>query len=69
MHTLLDDASLRALIDLRDAYTATLDLWRDRDALAGRMVWKTVKGRDYLYRVFGAAGNGYSLGPRSAETE
>lgn len=45
----LDDTALRTAIDLRDAYEATLRLWRDLDAVDGRMVWKTVKGRDYLY--------------------
>lgn len=64
-----DDTALRAAIDLRDAYEATVNLWRDLDAVDGRMVWKTVKGRDYLYHVFGHAGSGKSLGPRSGETE
>jgi len=65
----LDDTALRAAIDLRDAYDATVALWRELDAVNGRMVWKTVKGKDYLYRVYGHAGSGPSLGPRSAETQ
>lgn len=44
-----DDTALRAAIDLRDAYEATVSLWRELDAVSGRVVWKTVKGRDYLY--------------------
>lgn len=64
-----DDTALRAAIDLRDAYDATLALWQRLDGLAGRVVWKTAKGRDYLYHVHGHAGIGTSLGPRSPETE
>ena len=66
---LFDDTALRVLIDLRDAYDATLALWRSLDAHEGRMVWKTVSQRDYLYHVFGRQGRGKSLGPRSRETE
>lgn len=65
----LDDTALRVAVDVRDAYEATVALWRDLDAVDGRMVWKSVKGRDYLYHVFGHAGTGTSRGPRSAETE
>lgn len=64
----LDDTALRVAIDLRDAYDATVLLWRDLDAVDGRMVWKAIKGRDYLYHVHGHAGSGKSLGPRSAQT-
>lgn len=66
---LLDDTALRVAIDLRDAYEATLAIWRDLDRLDGRMSWKTIKGRDYLYRQFGHDGQGRSLGARSADTE
>lgn len=65
----LDDTALRVLIDLRDAYDATLSLWRSLDQHEGRMLWKTVSQRDYLYHVFGHHGRGKSLGPRSPETE
>lgn len=65
----LDDTALRVAIDLRDAYDATVSLWRELDAVDGRMVWKTVKGKDYLYHVYGHAGSGKSLGPRTAQTE
>jgi hypothetical protein len=64
-----DDTQLRALIDLQDAYEATLGLWRDLDRHAGRMNWKTISGRDYLYHVHGHEGVGRSLGPRSPDTE
>jgi hypothetical protein len=64
-----DDAALRAAIDLRDAYDATILLWREQDQLLGRMTWKTVSGYDYLYHVRGDAGHGTSLGRRSADTQ
>lgn len=65
----LDDTALRVAIDLRDAYEASLSLWREIDELDGRMAWKTVKGRDYLYHLHGHTGQGRSLGPRSPSTE
>jgi hypothetical protein len=43
-----DDTQLRALIDLQDAYDATLRLWQDLDRHSGRMNWKTISGRDDL---------------------
>lgn len=64
-----DETQLRSLIDLQDAYEATLALWREVDRHAGRMTWKTIAGRDYLYHVHGDAGLGRSLGPRSPENE
>lgn len=67
--TTFDDTQLRALIDLQDAYEATLRLWADLDRHAGRMNWKTISGRDYLYHVHGHEGVGRSLGPRSPDTE
>lgn len=69
MDTVFDDTQLRCLIDVRDAYEATLDLWRELDELAGHMKWRTAKGRDYLWHSFGDARPGISLGVRSSETE
>jgi hypothetical protein len=47
---------------LRDAYEASLSLWREIDELDGRMAWKTVKGRDYLDHLHGHSGQGRLLG-------
>lgn len=69
MDTAFDDTQLRCLIDVRDAYEATLDLWRDLDGLAGHMKWRTAKGRDYLLHSFGEGRDPVSLGVRSSETE
>lgn len=67
--TTFNDAALRAIIDLRDAYEATMDIWRDLDQHEGRMAWKVRGDRSYLYHLHGDLGNGRSLGPRSPETE
>lgn len=47
------------------------DVWLDasRHLATGRLQWKTVSGRDYLYRLIDRTGNGTSLGPRGADTE
>ena len=64
----LDDDQVRQLINAEqvfDAYRAAQATLRDR--FAGSMAWKTVDGREYLYRA--RAGIWKSLGPRSPETE
>ncbi len=62
-----DDPALRAIIDLRDAYEASLDIWRDHDAHEGSMQWRNRADRQYLYHRRGSVEQ--SLGPRNAETE
>lgn len=62
-----DDEGLRLLANLEQRYTHWMEaervLWR------GRVAWKTVAGKDYLYRIVDGHGNGRSLGRRSEETE
>ena len=58
----------RRLVDATQAFEA----WREADrefrhSYRGSMRWKTVNGKQYLYRVFGKIGQ--SLGPRSPELE
>ncbi len=58
----------RRLVDATQAFEA----WRDADrefrhSYRGSMRWKTVNGKQYLYRVFGKIGQ--SLGPRSQGLE
>lgn len=69
MATDLTDEQLRAAINLADAYEAWLPLARAEPAYSDRLQWKTVAGRQYLYRIRDRHGNGASLGPRSADTE
>lgn len=63
----LDDEALRLIANLEQRYAAWIDAERILDA--SRLTWKTVSGKDYLYRIVDGHGNGRSLGPRSAETE
>lgn len=69
MSTPLSDEQLRAAINLADAYEARLPLARAEPAYSDRLQWKTVAGRQYLYRLRDRQGNGNSLGPRSPDTE
>lgn len=62
------DEQLRAAINLADAFEAWVPLARAQPDYAQRLVWKTVAGRQYLYRVRDRSGNATSLGPRSSET-
>jgi hypothetical protein len=63
------DEQLRAAVNLAEAYEAWLPLARAEPAYADRLAWKTVAGRQYLYRIRDRRGNGTSLGPRGTETE
>src|SRR5690348_4597939 len=63
----IDDESLRLLANLEQHYAGWIEA--ARVVLPGRLTWKTVSGREYLYRIFNGRGDGRSLGPRSAETE
>lgn len=69
MLTPFSDEQLRTAINLASAYEAWLPLVRAEPAYADRLAWKTVAGRQYLYRIRDRRGNGTSLGPRSGETE
>jgi hypothetical protein len=58
----------RRLVDATQVFEAWREGERDfRHAYRGTMRWKTVNGKQYLYRVFGRVGQ--SLGARSPETE
>jgi len=69
MLSTFSDEQLRAAINLADAYEAWLPLARAEPAYSDRLLWKTVAGRQYLYRIRDRRGNGTSLGPRGPETE
>lgn len=59
--------SIRTLANLAQNYAIWL-----RDARVvepGRLAWKRVGDREYLYCIRDGQGNGSSLGPRSADTE
>ena len=60
----------RLLNNLSQYYDAWLAHARPlHDEYADRLQWKTVAGKQYLYRIVDRKGNGASLGPKSAATE
>jgi hypothetical protein len=63
----IDDEGLRLLTNIAQRYATWMDA--ERTLLPGRVAWKNVGGRDYLYRIVNGRGDGRSLGPRSADTE
>jgi hypothetical protein len=66
----INDEGRRLLVNLAQHYDEWMINVRELRGFAkGRLTWKTVASRDYLYSVVDGRGNGTSLGPRSAETE
>ncbi len=65
----LSDAQAKQVIDAEQAYNAWQDAWAASRSWVGGMHWKTVSGREYLYRTHDGKGNATSLGVRSEETE
>ena len=63
----MDDEGLRLITNLAQRYSTWVEA--QRLLLSGRLAWKSVGGRDYLYRIVDGRGNGRSLGPRSEDTE
>jgi hypothetical protein len=68
-YQILSDAQAKQVIDAEQAYSAWLDAWATGRSWIGGMHWKTVAGREYLYRTRDGKGNAKSLGLRSPETE
>lgn len=64
-----NEEQLRVLENLAVAYDNWMAAERELLPLNYRLQWKSVSGRDYLYRIRDREGNGNSLGPRSAKTE
>jgi hypothetical protein len=65
---LFNDEQLRLAANLRQYYEACCDSERALRQFVGYLSWKTIGGRDYLYRT-DSRGHGTSLGPRSPGTE
>lgn len=68
MYTALAENQVRQYIDAEQARKAWLTADRRALSYRGSMYWKTVKGRDYLYREY-RTGSAKSLGVRTANTE
>lgn len=69
MRILLTDAQTKQAIDAEQVYTAWQDAWAAAREYRGGMHWKTVSGREYLYKTHDRKGNAKSLGVRSPATE
>ena len=69
MHTPLSDAQAKQAINAEQAFTAWYDAWTVAREYRGGMHWKTVSGREYVYKTHDRKGNAKSLGLRSAATE
>lgn len=68
MHTPLEENQVRQYIDAEQARKAWLSAERRALNYRGSMYWKTVKGRDYLYREY-STGSAKSLGAKTTDTE
>lgn len=65
----LNQEQLRAAANLAQFHDAWLEAARRLKVLPYGMTWKKSGGREYLYHLKDRGGNGFSLGPRSAQTE
>jgi hypothetical protein len=65
----LTTAQLKQQIDAEQAFSAWQDAWAKAQDFRGGMHWKTVSGKEYLYKTLDRKGNAKSLGVRSDKTE
>jgi hypothetical protein len=63
------DEETRLLVNLEQQYEVWIEAEKTIFKLPYNLKWKTVGGKDYLYEIIDRAGNGKSLGPRTAENE
>lgn len=68
MYAELNNAQAKAIIDAEQTFAAWRDASRQAHGLRGGMHWKTIAGKEYLYRVV-TNKTSKSLGVRSGETE
>jgi hypothetical protein len=67
MYQPLSNAQAKAVIDAEQVYSALRDAQQEGESVRGGMHWKSIAGRDYLYRTLGKTNK--SLGPRNEKTE
>ncbi len=65
----LTDDQAKQVIDAEQTYQAWWDAWRASRDYVGGMHWKTIAGKEYLYKTHDRKGNAKSLGTRSEATE
>lgn len=69
MFTPLPEGAAKAAIDCQQTYDALRDALLKAESFKGGMHWKTVGGKEYLYRTLDSKGTAKSLGVRSLQTE
>jgi hypothetical protein len=65
----LTPAQLKQQIDAEQVFSAWQDAFAKAQDFRGGMHWKTVSGREYLYKTLDRKGNAKSMGVRSDKTE
>ena len=60
---------LRLIENLSIAYEEWISAEQILFRFGGRLAWKSIDGKDHLYRITDRAGNADYIGPRNAETE
>jgi hypothetical protein len=65
----LTAAQLKQQIDAEQAFSAWQDAVAKAQDFRGGMHWKTVSGKEYLYKTLDRKGNAKSLGARSEKTQ
>ncbi len=65
----LSSDQLRTMVDTQQLFEAWAESLDRARSFRGGMHWKSVAGKQYLFRTRDRRGNGKSLGPRSPEAE
>ncbi|MCK5747027.1 MAG: hypothetical protein KAH44_12465, partial [Oricola sp.] len=65
----LSNEQLRLIENLSVAYDEWILAEQSLFRLGGRLTWKSIDGKDHLYRVRDRIGNADYIGPRQAKTE
>lgn len=65
----ITSAQAKTIIDSEQIYSALEDVFHQAEEYAGGMHWKSIAGKDYLYRTKGRKEGAKSLGARSPKTE
>jgi len=68
MLTPISSAQAKAVVDSEQLFAAYQDVLAQSQSYQGGMHWKTVAGKEYLYRTRDRLGNGKSLGAKSEKT-
>ncbi len=69
MYSPISNVQAKSVIDSEQLHAAFRDTQLKSQDYTSGMHWKTVSGKEYLYRTLDRKGNAKSLGPRSAATE